>query len=134
MITNNQISNGKYWLCPLYSLNCDCENIDLEEGVKIQRIPSEFVNYLNERFGHSLKTIPSSAKWVALLPFRAKTNRNNNTEGIFSKLFEEHERATNLLMDLTTTLRLTKKGRLVVGILTSARLNNTGWSIGGDTI
>jgi len=35
---------------------------------------------------------------------------------------------------LISALRLYQKGRLVAGLLTSAKFQNSKWSIGGDTI
>ena len=134
MSTDNPTSIERYWLCPLYSFNCDCENIDLEEGIKIQRIPSEFVSYLDRQYGHSLKTIPSTARWIASLPYPQNTYKGNNREEAMRIEFEAHDKVTNLLVDFITALRIYQKGRVVVGLLTFATLNNAEWSIGGSSI
>ena len=107
-------STSKYWLCPLYSFDCDCESIDLAEGIQIKQIPSKFVEYLDKHYSDILKTIPSEAEWVASLPYHRNV------------------RANDLLVDLITALRLHHKGRVVAGLLTFATIDNSEWSIGGQ--
>ena len=119
---------------PLYSFNCDSENIDLAEGIKIQKIPSEFVHYLDKEYSHGLKTIPSTAKWIASFPHDENINKGNNFKEAFQIAYESQDKIRNLLVDLITALRLYQKGRVVTGLLTSATLNNTEWSIGGSSI
>ncbi|OGO24828.1 MAG: hypothetical protein A2Z28_08285 [Chloroflexi bacterium RBG_16_51_9] len=123
-----------YWLCPLYSFSSDIDTVSLTEGIQIIRIPAKFVEYLAETFGHSLKTIPSRANWVVLIPYRIAASNGVNREALIAKLFREHDRATNLLVDFISVLRLYKKGRVVAGLLTSAELQEAKWTIGGDTV
>jgi len=104
------------------------------EGIQIIKIPSKFVEYLSRRYSDLLKTIPSEAKWVASLPNNANTSGASNRTTIFSIIFQEHDRANNLLVDLITALRLHQKGRVVAGLLTSAKFENAEWSIEGETI
>jgi len=92
MDIGNPIYNEQYWLCPLYSFDCDCESVDLVEGIQIKRIQKQFVEYLDKHYSHVLKTIPSEAEWVASLPDNTNTNGVINREEIFSIIFQEHDR------------------------------------------
>ncbi len=117
MTTENPASNERYWLCPLYSFKCDSESADLAESIQIIKIPGKFVEHLAQNYSDLLKTIPSEAEWVVSLPYIENTNRAND-----------------LLVDLITALRLHQKGRVVAGLLTSAKFQNSEWSsIGGTT-
>ncbi|MEK7353860.1 MAG: hypothetical protein AABZ77_05070 [Chloroflexota bacterium] len=116
---------ANYWFCPLYSFNVDAETVDLVEGIKIIRISNEFVEYLDKTFGHSLKTIPSRAEWIALFPHPENIHKGTNFAEDVRIEFKAEEKVINLLIDFITALRLYQKGRVVVGLLTSATLNMT---------
>ena len=107
---------ANYWFCPLYQFQCDSDNMNLEEGIKILRIPREFVEYLERHYSDMLRTIPSTAEWIVSLPFKDFPT--------VSYLFE----------DFITALRLYQKGRVVAGLLTSANFNDSELTIGGSTI
>ena len=117
MSTDNPKSNDSRWFCPLYSFNCDCENVNLAEGIQIIPIPKIFLEYLSSNYSHHLKTLPSETEWVASIPV--------NGYGYFA--------SNDLLEDLMTALRLHKNGRVVAGLLTLATFNNSEWTIGGHT-
>jgi hypothetical protein len=117
MSTGNLNPVSSYWLCPLYSFSCDCGGVELAEGIQIIPIPRRFVEYLDRRYSGALKTLPSDAEWVAKFP----SDGNTST-------------ASNSLVDLMTALRLHRRGRVVAGLLTSARFEDSEWDIGGTTI
>lgn len=117
MSTGNPNPVSSYWLCPLYSFSCDCGGVDLVEGIQIVPIPRRFVEYLDRRYSGALRTLPSDAEWVAKFPSDGNASTANNS-----------------LVDLITALRLHRRGRVVAGLLTSARLENSEWDIGGATI
>ena len=116
--TTNETPAESYWLCPLYSFDCDCDSVDIAEGIQIKRIPREFARYLLEQYSDNLKTIPGEAEWLASLPYNA---HHGYTE------------TNDLFVDLITALRLHQKGRIVAGLLTLAKFHNFEWTIGGHT-
>ncbi len=133
MTTENPKSRERYWLCPLYSFNCDCDSVDFEEGINIRRISREFVSYLDRQYSHKLKTIPSTARWVVRLPV-ISTNSANNLSEATRIGYINWDKVNNLLVDLMTALRLYQKGRIVAGLLASATHQNNEWSFGTSTI
>lgn len=118
MSTDNSSSSNRYWLCPLYSFDCDCDSVDIAEGIQIKRIPRTFVEYLLAQYSNNLKTIPSEAEWIASLPYNA---------------YQGYTETNDLFVDLMTALRLHQKGRIVAGLLTLATFHNSEWTIGGHT-
>jgi hypothetical protein len=116
MSTGNPNPTSSYWLCPLYSFSCDGGVVDLAEGIQIISIPRRFVEYLDRRYSGALKTPPSDTEWVAKFPSDGSTSTAND-----------------LLVDLMTALRLHRRGRVVAGLLTSARFEDPEWDIGGTT-
>lgn len=118
MDTANAIPTERYWLCPLYSFDCDCDSVDIAEGIQIKRIPRKFVEYLLTQYSDNLKTIPGEAAWIASLPYN---------------VYHGYTETNDLFVDLMTALRLHQKGRIVAGLLTLATFHNSEWTIGGHT-
>ncbi len=123
-----------YWLCPLYSFDCDCNSIDLPEGLKILKIPNKFSEYLDKNYPDTLPTILSEAKWAVSIEIAQINTTNMNAIELMSHGLAQYENATYQLVDLITTLRLFKKGRIVAGLLTSAKFQNSEYIITGNTI
>ena len=124
MTTDNLTHNVNLWLCPLYSFNCDCESVDLVEGVQIKPAPNELRTYIQGRtyYLFGLRSDPGDFNWTVFLPHPAGTSNN---------MFERLHRASNLLSDLIITFKLCHKGRVIAGPLISASLHNSQLSIGG---
>ncbi len=123
-----------YWLCPLYSFNYDGEQIDLPEGLKIIKIPRKFVEYLDRNYPDTLPTILSEAKWAIAIKIGRIDITNLNHSEAFSLAFAQEENTRYQLVDLITALRLHQKGRIVVGLLTSAKYQNSEFIITGNTM
>ena len=136
MGTENQTPSERYWLCPLYSFNCDCKSVDLTEGIQIKSAPSALRKYIAERTRHlyGLWEDPSKFDWVAFFPHNEKVIEGTTIEEMLRMGFEEHDRIRDSLFNLITALRLVHKGRIVPGPLMSGSINNSEWSIGGTTI
>lgn len=123
-----------YYLCPIYFFNCDNGQIELPENIKIIKTPTKLIEYLQRNYPHSLPTILSETEWtIALKNEHVDTTGMQPIEMISTGLRQE-EQVRYQLIDLISTLRLFKKGRIVAGLLTSAVLDNSNWSIGGSTI
>ena len=134
MGSGNSTSKSTYWLCPLYSFDCDRESLDLVEGIQIKQIPREFADYLlKQSHSNFFRTYPSETEWMASLPYLAVTTGSNVKENMRVGL-EESYRAKDLLVDLVIALKLCHEGRVVAGPLVFASIHNSGWSIGSSTI
>jgi len=123
-----------YWLCPIYSFECDSEQIDFIEEIQIIKIPRKLIEYLDRNYPHTLPTILSEAKWAIAIKNENIDTTNMSTRESMSIGFAQWDNAKERLIDTVTALRLYQKGRIVAGLLTSATLNNSEWSIGGSTI
>lgn len=128
MSNTNIISDGKYWLCPIWYYFCDLEYVDLPEGVRIIRTPSKFEKYLEQHNSYILQTMVNQSDWVVLIPYKMPPNMSA-TNALFEKIFPKGEHEANVLSDLITTLRLYKRGRVYVWGLTRAKFRNNNWSI-----
>jgi len=124
----------RYWFCPLYGFDYNGEQVDLPEGVKIIKIPREFVEYLDRNYPDTLPTILSEAKWVTAIQIQQTNTTDLNPIELFKLGSAQNDNANNQLVDLITALRLHQKGRIVAGLLTSAAFHNSEWSVGGSTI
>lgn len=133
MSKTNNISNGSYWLCPIWDFFCDLENIGLAEGVKIIRTPSKFEKYLEQHISYIPQTMVNESDWAILIPYNRLPNMSA-TDDLFEKVPPKGEHESDVLTDLITTLRLYKKGRVRVWGLTRARFRNNNWSIEGKSI
>ena len=130
MSTGNAGSTSTYWFCPLYSFDCYSQSVALVEGIEIKRIPREFADYLfKQSYSNFFRTAPCETEWMASLPYQAKATRTNAKENMRIG-FRENARATGLLVDLITALRLCHEGRLIAGPLIFAGIHGTKWSIG----
>ncbi len=114
-----------YWLCPLYFFQYDGERIDLPEGMQIIRIPGKLVEYLDDEYPDTLPTILSEAKWAIAIKIEQIDTTNMSITESMSIGFRQQDNAKNQLFDLITALRLYQKGRIVVGLLTSANYQNS---------
>lgn len=133
MTTENSASRERYWLCPLYSFNCDCQSVDLAEGIQIRPAPSQLGQYIQKRtyYLYGQWDDPSNISWVALFPYLAEAIEGAGIENIKIGL-EENDRAGDLLFDLVTSLRLYQRGEITVGPLIFGTIHNSQWSIEGD--
>jgi hypothetical protein len=121
------------YLCPIYFFEYDGERIDLPDQLQIIKIPQKFVEYLDNKYPTSLPTILSEVKWtIALKITNIDTTNMTPIESISIGLRQEED-IKNKLLDLITSLRLFKKGRIVAGLLTFATFQNSEWHIGGTT-
>ena len=134
MTTESLTPMQRYWFCPLYGFDYDGEQADLSEGVKIIKIPREFVEYLARNYPDTLPTILSEAKWVIAIQIQQTNTTDLNPIELFNLGSAQNGNVNNQLVDLITALRLYQKGRIVAGLLTSAAFHNSEWSIGGSTI
>ena len=128
MTTDNPLSNGRYWLCPIWYYFCDLEYVDLAEGVRIIRTPSKFEKYLEQHNSYIPQTMVNESDWVVLIPYKMPPNMSA-TDALFEKIFPKGEHEADVLSDLITTLRLYKRGRVYVWGLTRAKFRNNNWSI-----
>jgi len=115
MSTNT--SGENYWLCPLYSFKCYSECVDLLEGIQIKRTTHEFQTYLYEQYSDWFWTDPSEAEYMAVFPSTV-----SRTSGVTS-IFDEHQ--SELLVHLTTALRLCHHGMVSPGPLILAELQDS---------
>lgn len=135
MGSGNSTSKSTYWLCPLYSFDCDCESVDLAEGVQINPAPDALRKHIAEQTYHLYGRWedPSNFDWAIFLPHISKATDGTIVDRM--KIgFEEWDTAGGLLVDLITALKLCHKGRVTAGPLISASIHNSEWSIGGGTI
>lgn len=129
MATDN--SAESYWLCPLYSFDCDSENVDFIDGIQIKAAPTHLKDHFYERYrSEAQRHDLSKFDWAAFLPYRRRNVEGLSVEERFSIGFEEHDRARDLLVDLITALKLCHGGRVIAGILISASVKNSEWSFG----
>jgi len=134
MNIDNSVSSGIYWLCPLYYFEYDGDQIKLPEGLQIIRIPTKFVKYLDENYPDTLPTILSEANWAIAIKIEQIDTTNLNHTEAFSLAFAQQENTSYQLVDLITALKLYQKGRIVAGLLTSAKYQNSEFIITGNTI
>ncbi len=135
MEASNTTPTTTYWLCPLYFFNCDCESVDLAEGIQIKPAPTHLKDHIYERYrSNALRHDLSKFDWAAFLPYRRRNVEGLSVEELFLIGFEEHDRDQNSFVDLVTALRLYRSGRVVAGPLIFASIRNSKWSIGGSTI
>ncbi len=126
---------SRYWLCPLYFFDCDCESVDLAEGIRIKPVPTQLKDYIHEHYtSEAQRYYLSEFEWAACLPYIRSNVEGLSIEERFLIGLKEHDRDRDLLVDLVTALRLYHRGRLVAGPLISASFHNSQWSFGGTTI
>lgn len=133
MTTDN--SAGRYWLCPLYSFDCDSKSVDFIDGIQIKPAPGKLVGNIQEQTYHLYGQWddPSKFSWVVLLPYRAKATTGGSTE-LYKSAFDEQDRVEDLLFDLMTSLRLCNEGEVVAGPLEFGTIDNSEWHGGGHTV
>ncbi len=123
MATDN--SAESYWLCPLYSFDCDSENVDFIDGIQIKRIPPTFAEYLLEQSrSHFFRTEPRETEWMVSLPYRTNAQEVSRAK-IFANLFKEENIARDSLTDLITALRVFHGGRVIAGPLILAEIHDS---------
>lgn len=135
MSNPNASPRTSYWLCPLYSFNCDSESVDLAEGTQIKPALDKLRKYIGERTYHLYGQWedPSKFDWAAFLPCPTRATVGTITHRMAIG-FEEWDTARDSLVDLITALKLCHKGRVTAGPLISASIHNSEWSVGGGTI
>ncbi|MBN1862783.1 MAG: hypothetical protein JW790_03990 [Dehalococcoidales bacterium] len=136
MSTGNHNPVSKYWLCPLYSFDCDCDCVDLAEGVQIGRafrkLRDHIYNKTHDLYGRW--DDPSEFDWIAFLPNRARA-KGISAPGKLAQIgLAENDRVSGLLVDMVTALRLCHRGMITPGPLISASLRDSEWGVGGTTI
>ncbi|MBA7696879.1 hypothetical protein ES703_105533 [subsurface metagenome] len=137
MGTGNSSPTNAYWLCPLYSFDCDCESVDLAEGIQIKHAPSELREYIRDRTYHLYGRWddPGDVKWMTSLPYGANASGVSDPYELARIGHAEGDRARDLLFNFITASRLCHEGAITAGPLISASTRNSEWSsIGGTTI
>jgi hypothetical protein len=126
-------SAESYWLCPLYSFDCESENVDFIDGIKIKRITPRLAEYLLEQSrSHFFRTEPCEAEWMITLPYHTDAQEVSRTK-IFSNFFKEESIARDSVTDLITTLKLYHGGRVIAGPLMLAEIHNFETYLGSIT-
>jgi len=136
MGTANPTTTERYWLCPLYSFDCDFDVVDLVEGIQIKRAPTELKEYIHDKtyYLYGLWEDPSEFIWAVFLPYRSTNVDGLSIEERMSVGLREQDRDRDSLIDLLTALRLHHGGRIVAGPMISASIDDSEWHIGGTTI
>ncbi len=129
MNNDNPTPSERYWLCPLYSFDCDCESVDLAEGIQIKPTSREFKDRFAQRYTLSFERRydPSAFDWlVSILCSEAIEGRglDNSASGA------ECVRAFSLLVNFVTACRLYQKGNLAPGLLLLANPEGSVWPNG----
>ena len=132
--TANVTHAESYWLCPLYSFDCNCKSVELAEGIQIRPAIDKLQQHIAEKTRHLYGQWdnPSEFKWVAYLP-HPNTTAEGTREQRMKIGFKEWETARELLVDLITTLRLYHKGSIAVGPLITTSITKSEYTIGGGT-
>jgi len=119
MVPDESNSSSRYWLCPLYSFDCDCESIDLAEGIQIKPAPRELKKHIGERSRDLYGRLddPSKFDWAAFLPHPTNANGVRAPVELARIGYRENDRARDLLIDLVTALRLCHQGMVTPGPL-----------------
>jgi hypothetical protein len=136
MSTGNLNPTSRYWLCTLYSFECDCEYIDIGEGIQIKRAFRELQDYINNmtRDLYGRWDDPSDFDWIASLPNCERAEGVSDPDELIRIGLAEMDRVRDLLVDIITALRLCHKGIITPGPLISAALRDSRWAMGGTTI
>lgn len=116
MSTNTAGDN--YWLCPLYSFRCYPDYVDLVKRIQIRRIAREFQNYLYQQYSDWFWTDPSEAEYTLIFP------SSPSESGSLGTIIAEHHQS-DLLVSLTTALRLCHHGMVSPGPLVLAKLQGS---------
>lgn len=128
MGADSSTTSNRYWFCPLYFLACDCESIDLCEGLQIKRAPVEVINHFREHYTptglvHALIVFD----WVVSIAC-SEAILGSGIDNVASG--EEEIRAFYLLRSFIEACRLHKKGGITPGPLTLFNLQGSVWSPG----
>lgn len=111
MQTSDLSLGDKYWVCPLYSFNCNCESVDLAEGIRIIKLP-DFLrpdDYEDSEYSYGPPwSKEGCVEYIAALPSQAYGTK---------KVREDFNRAINLLYDVISALRLCHEGMVTAGEL-----------------
>lgn len=135
MNTSNCVPTSSCWLCPLYSFDCDCESVDLAEGIQIKPAPTHLKDYIYRHYrSEAQRHDLTKFDWAACLPYLRSKVEGLSIEERFLIGLEEHDRDRNSFVDLVTALRLCHSGRLVAGPLIFASTGDFEWSVRGTTI
>ena len=134
MSNPNASPRTSYWLCPLYSFDCDCGSIDLAEGIQIKPAPDKLRKHIKERTYHLYGRWedPSKFDWAAFLPYFTRVAEGTIVERMEIGL-KEWDEANDSLVNLIIALKLCHEGRIIAGPLISASIHDSEWSIGGGT-
>lgn len=126
MSTGNSEPTNRYWLCPLYYFDCDCESTDLAEEIQIKRIAPGFTTYLRTRCSDwFFWSDPSDTKYVAVFP--QSIGASDRPRSVITG-----RDAADLLVDLISALRLCHAGAVTPGPLVSAEIQNLKFFIFSD--
>ena len=124
---SSRITN-RYWFCPLYFFSCDCESVDLIEGIQIKRVPAELTKYFHKQYASvGLLHDVSEFDWVVSL-LCGEAVEGPGMDNVASG--EEIIRAFYLLRSVIEACRLHKKGGITPGPLTLFNLKSSAWSPG----
>jgi hypothetical protein len=123
-----------YYLCPLYSFTHNDDEIHLPEDIRIIKTPSTYIEYLERRYPHFLPAILSNTNWVIAIKWPSVDTTNLSLNERTSQAIRVENTMIDKVVDVITSLRLFKEGRVVVGLISSASLYNANWAIGNTTI
>ena len=101
----------RYWLCPLYSFESNCDSVTLAKEIEIKKIPKGFADFLYENYSDWALLTDSehgTPEYVVVITSGFKCN------GQIYPLKEVSEKS-ELLFDLITALRLCHAGEVVPG-------------------
>lgn len=122
MGAGNSSLRSRHWLCPLYSFNCDCESVDLTDGIQIKHALSELKAHLSTSYPEWDSA--GVVEYMVELPQQSGVV-NEWAEISIKEAAERH----SLLTDLISALRLCHAGMVALGPLICAHPKATTRSI-----
>jgi len=122
MNNGNPTPSERYWLCPLYSFNCDCESVDLNNGIQIKQASDNLKDYLLKEFTLesdpiAWHTICGNLKYMVVFPERSVPKGVLGNRSVWQ--------ASRLLLNLITAFRLCHAGKVAPGPLLDAEADNS---------
>lgn len=125
---DNPLPNERYWLCPLYSFGCDCESIDLTEGIQIKPTPSELEDFIRT---HDVPGLPWSDFGISDWVYSQLCSEAIERDGVDNVASgAEISRALLSLINFVQACRLLKKGDVIPGLLMLVTPKSLEWSVG----
>jgi len=128
-----------FWLCPLYSFDGYSGNVELAEGIQIKSFSalprlSDYIQKQTHDF-YGQWDDPSEYNGVLLLPYCAESKGVSDPAELARIGYLESDRASDLLFDLVTALRLCHEGKITAGPLVSSSINlDSQWAFGSTVV